>query len=264
MRQMPGTAVRVDRRIAGVRQRPVGDSSILRRSRLVDHRPHDRMAETNCPVEFGKLRARRRIGCLGRNVEALRGAPQQAGVADGLGSSDQQQPPRLRPATPRVALKRLPPPVAARSPRPAGRTRRRAGAATGRERTRAARTGCRGPPGRSGRAHDYPSGVGITTPKQGSGIGGAQRPGNEFRDPFQVDRARVGVTQREHERDGLASDTPGDERERLRRGPIEPLHVVDKTDQRSGIGLIGKKPEHRQADHQPIRRRAGVETERGL
>ena len=64
----------------------------------------------------------------------------------------------------------------------------------------------------------------------------------------------AGLTHREHQRDRLGQEAPRDERQRLRRGPVEPLGVVDQADERLLLGHLGQQAEHRQTDEEAVRR----------
>jgi hypothetical protein len=55
----------------------------------------------------------------------------------------------------------------------------------------------------------------------------------------------------------------GNERQRLRGDPINPLGIVDGTDQRLGLGYRGEQAQHRQSDQKPVRRISGTQPEGG-
>ena len=61
----------------------------------------------------------------------------------------------------------------------------------------------------------------------------------------------------------LGQQPARDERERQRRGPIEPLRVVDDAQQRTLLGHLGQQAEHGQADQEAIRARPGAQAEHG-
>ena len=61
----------------------------------------------------------------------------------------------------------------------------------------------------------------------------------------------------------VGGQPPGDEAQRLGRGPVQPVLVVDDADQRVFAGRLGEQAEHGQADQEPVRRRPGAEPERG-
>ena len=61
------------------------------------------------------------------------------------------------------------------------------------------------------------------------------------------------LTRREHERDLLRQQAAGDERERARRRTIEPLRVIDDTQERPLLRGLGQQAEDRQPDQERIR-----------
>ena len=67
---------------------------------------------------------------------------------------------------------------------------------------------------------------------------------------------------REHERDPLGEQSARHEGQRARGGDVEPLGVVHDAEKRLLLGRLGQQPKDRQADQEPIRRRAGRESER--
>ena len=68
---------------------------------------------------------------------------------------------------------------------------------------------------------------------------------------------------REHQAHRVGGQPPGGEAQRLRRGPVEPLLIIDHADQRAVAGRLGEQAQHGQADQEPVRRRADAEAERG-
>jgi hypothetical protein len=74
----------------------------------------------------------------------------------------------------------------------------------------------------------------------------------------------VRLAHREHECDPLAPEPPADERERLGRGVIEPLGVVDDAEQRPFARDLGEQPEHREPDEEWARHGTGTQPERDL
>ena len=76
-------------------------------------------------------------------------------------------------------------------------------------------------------------------------------------------RERVAqLPRREHERDLLRQQAAGHERKHPRRRTIEPLRVVDDTQQRLLLGSLGQQAEDRQSDQERVRSRPGTEPER--
>ena len=70
------------------------------------------------------------------------------------------------------------------------------------------------------------------------------------------------LARHEHDRDPLRQQAPRHERERARRRAIEPLRVVDDTQQRPFLGGLRQQAEHRQTDQERIRRLPCAEPER--
>ena len=71
------------------------------------------------------------------------------------------------------------------------------------------------------------------------------------------------IVRGEHQRHRLRHQPAGGERQRLRRGPIQPLRVVDHTHQRPLGRRIGQQTQHSQTDQEPIRFGPGGQPERG-
>jgi hypothetical protein len=69
----------------------------------------------------------------------------------------------------------------------------------------------------------------------------------------------AGLTGGEHDPDPLSQQTPGDEGQRQRRGLIQPLRVIDDTEQRTLLSHLGEQGQHPQPDKKPIRRGAGAQ-----
>ena len=66
----------------------------------------------------------------------------------------------------------------------------------------------------------------------------------------------------EDQPDRLRTETARDERQRLRRGHVEPLRIVHDADERSLLRDVREQTQDRQADEEPIRRVAVAQTER--
>jgi len=58
----------------------------------------------------------------------------------------------------------------------------------------------------------------------------------------------------EQQRDPLGVQPPRHERQRLRRGPVQPLRIIDQARQRPARGHLRQQAQHRQADQEPVRR----------
>jgi hypothetical protein len=72
----------------------------------------------------------------------------------------------------------------------------------------------------------------------------------------------VPLTNGEHDADGFGEQPPGDEREGVRRCPVEPLGVVHHADQRPLLGQAGEQGEDGQAHQEAIRGSAVLQAER--
>jgi hypothetical protein len=73
---------------------------------------------------------------------------------------------------------------------------------------------------------------------------------------------RVGeLPRRDDECDSLGQETPSYEHKGAPRGTIEPLRVVDDTEQRSLLGDLRQQAEDRQSDEKGVRGRPCAQTE---
>ena len=72
------------------------------------------------------------------------------------------------------------------------------------------------------------------------------------------------IAGREHHADVVGRQPPRHEPQRLHRGLVEPLRVVDQANQRLVPGGLRQQAEHGQPDQEPVRRRTGGDAERGL
>ncbi len=68
---------------------------------------------------------------------------------------------------------------------------------------------------------------------------------------------------REHQAHRVGRQPPRREPQRLRRGPVQPLLVIDHADQRAFPRRPGQQAQHGQSHHEPVRRRARSQAERG-
>ncbi len=96
--------------------------------------------------------------------------------------------------------------------------------------------------------------------QQGAGVARGDALERQLRQPLAVVAV---VAHAEHHPDTLPHQPARDERQRLRGHAIEPLCVVDDADERLLLGDVGEQAQHRQPDHEAIRRRARVGPERG-
>jgi hypothetical protein len=98
--------------------------------------------------------------------------------------------------------------------------------------------------------------------QQHAGIAVAQPPGRQLGEPSQDLIADTGAGG-EHERDLLGEEPAGHEPQDLGGGLVEPLGVLDHTDQRLGLGDLGHQRQGGQPDQEPVGRRAGGAAEHG-
>ena len=73
------------------------------------------------------------------------------------------------------------------------------------------------------------------------------------------ERAHVVVARAEDERDALAREPASHEQERVLRGSVEPLRVVDDREQRLALGRVREQVQHGCGDEESIRHRRGVD-----
>ena len=87
----------------------------------------------------------------------------------------------------------------------------------------------------------------------------AQGPDVQLRQPAE---RGARLARREHDRDPLRQQAPGNERERACRRTIEPVRVVDEAQERPLLGGLRQQAEHREPHEERIRRLAGAQPER--
>ena len=97
--------------------------------------------------------------------------------------------------------------------------------------------------------------------QQRAGVITSQAPDVQHGEPGQI-HARI--TGREHHADLVGRQAAGREAQRLDRGLIDPLRVIDQTDQGTFPGTRRQQAEHGQPDQEPVRWRPGGHAERGL
>jgi len=95
-----------------------------------------------------------------------------------------------------------------------------------------------------------------------------QRPGVIFRQPLdrqlrQPRQLRARYPGGEDEPDGFGRQPPGRKSQRLRRGLVQPLLVVDHADQRPLPGHLRQQAQYRQRHQEPVRCRARADAEHG-
>jgi hypothetical protein len=96
--------------------------------------------------------------------------------------------------------------------------------------------------------------------QQGAGIGVAQTLDHQLRKPHQP-LVLAGLTHREHDGDRFRQEAARDERKYLRRGPVEPMCIIDQADERRLLSHLRQQSEHRQADQEAIRRLSGTQAD---
>ena len=88
---VPDPAVRVRIGVDDLRESAMGGPAVLRRTRCVGGRPHQRMAETHPRSDLEELLGAGRLGRVVTDTEDLGGAPQQGRVTSRVGGGEQQQ-----------------------------------------------------------------------------------------------------------------------------------------------------------------------------
>ena len=261
VRAVPGAAIGIDVRIGRLRQHPVRALAILRGCRLVDRRAHERMAKPHPRADLEQTRLGRRRRGLGSEPEPLCGPPQHRRVADGLGRRDQQQLLRLR-------REHLEAPAEALLDMTCQGSRGWM--------CESARRLIRCQPQRqleqreriSARLGD--DAVAHLLVQRHPDDRGQQRPriiltktfDHQLREPGRV--ALLGArADSEDDADRLRQQAARHERQRLRRGTIQPLRIIDQADQRAFLGHLGQQAQDGQADEKAIGRVPGGQAERG-
>ena len=252
---MPRATIRIDVSIRHLRQRQVGRPALRPAGGPVHGRARQGMAEGHALLECQQ--PVRRVDRGERDPEAFARALQEQRIADRLGGGDEQQPSRvlgegLEPSD--VAL--LDPSreiTGFRHPEPAGQLRRRQPSGQLEQRERV-------PPClREDPVANRPvQGEPHRRAQQRAGIAVDEAAHLEIR---QVPELLAGLPCREHEPHRLGQQPAGDERERQRRGLIQPLRVVDDAQQRTLLGRLGHQAEHGEADQEPLRRRSRGQAE---
>jgi len=201
-------------------------------------------------------RGRRR---LDTDPEALRGPPHQHRVPDRIGCGELYQAPGLGRKSVELPLKAFLDPSRqrnrARQPESAGQLTRRQPARQFQQRQRI-------PPrlGDNQVSHPRVQRRSENRVQQDPRIIVPQGLHRQFRQTGQLLASRAG---REDQADRFGLQPPGHERENLGRGPVEPLLVIHQAQQRPRPGRIRQQAQHGQANQEPIRRRPGIEAERG-
>ncbi len=256
---VPGPAVGIGARIGGLGDSKVGAAAVAGRGRVVDGRADQRMAEDDPAGDGEQPVCLGRGGGVGADAKISGGPPQQRRVAGWLGRGQQEQPPG------RLRERRDPPQEALLDP---ARHRERAGHAEPAGQLR------RGRPVRQfEQGQRVAAGLGddpVADPLiQAAGEDrGQQRPGVSIRQSgeHQLRKASqvvsgAGVTRAEQHGDRFGVQAAGCERQRLRRGLVQPLGIIDQAQQRLVRGHLREQAQDSQADQEPIRGAAGAQAE---
>ena len=231
---------------------------VVQRGRPVGRRAHQRMPEPHPGSELEQASPGRRRRGLSRDAQPPGGAPHHRRIAGRLGRRDHQQPPGrpgqvlhppqeavLDPARQRQRL---------RQPEPARQLGRGQPPRQLQQRQRV--------PPRLG--HDLLRHPLIQRPphqraQQLPRIRIPQPLDRQLRQPGQL---RAWLPCREQHQHPLRPQPACRERQRLRRGPVQPLRVIDHAHQRTLGGRTGQQAQHGQADQETIRRGARFQAER--
>jgi hypothetical protein len=227
---VPGTAVGIDLRIGRPRQRAMRLPPVVRRGRPVDRRADQRVAE-GYPGAYGEQPVRLSPGrCFDPDPEPGGRPPQQRRVAGRLGRGQQEQEPGRRwergDPPPEDVLNATSERPRVRQPEPAGQVRRGYPAGQFEQGQRVA----------AGFGDDPVPDPLIWPPRDDRG---KQRPGIRVREsrqrqPGQPSQAAAPgrIPGAEQQGDRFGVQPPGREPQRLRRGLVQPLRVIDQAQQR--------------------------------
>ena len=259
--QMPCPTVWIDIPIGRLGQCEVHTPALIRWRGSVDRGAHQRM-----PEPHGLLDREQPIRGVSRrdiDPEPLGCTPDEHRVTDRLGSGDEQQEPRTRAESLQLGVESCSRAESATLAvgRPTGRNRRQAAPRSSRGAARAARADCRA----SRRRCDH-------GPARRDGHMTAERRSaraSPFRSPRtsisgSPRRSPVRLARRKEKSDGLGQEPPRDEGERLGRHLVQPLRVVDDTQDRTLLRSPRQQRQDRQPDEESIRRRPRGPAERDL
>ena len=250
---VPGPPVRIGDRVGHLRQRRVHLLPRLDRRRSVGRRTGQRMPEPHPRPELDQPGLDRRRLRLDRKAEPP-GRPQDERPVTGrVGRRQQHQPAGLLRQSLQLAGEAVLDPA---------RQRRRAGQAEPARQLR------RGQPARQLQQRQrIPPGLRddqVTDPRvQRAGQRGLQQrprvivpqPSDfQLRQPGQL---RGRLAGREHQPDRVHGQPTCGKPQRLGRGPVQPLHIIDQADERAVPGRLRQQAQHRQPHQEPVRRRPG-------
>ena len=213
------------------------------------------MTEPHPRTELDQPRGLRRRRGVRPDPEFLRGAPQERGVADRLGRRRQQESPcRLRKSC-RLRRRRSSTGLVTGSQPGSPSPPARAAAAHSRENS----TSASGLPRDSAtiRSRTRASSRPVPAIEEGLRIVGGQARDHQLGKPRQL-RLRGGLAHREHQADGTRREPARNERERLRRGPIEQLRIIDDAESGRSWATSASKPRTAKPSEKPLGRLPGA------
>ena len=256
---VPGPAIRIGLRVSRLGQRRVQLLPVGQRRRPVGRRARQRMPEPHPAAELDQPRLHRRRPGLDRDAQPPSRPPHQRPVTGRIGRRQLQQPPGLVGQGVQLTGKAILNPArqrrGTRQPEAARQLRRAQSAWQLQQRQRV-------PPGLG---DDQVGDPRVQRPGQRRG---QQRPRIAVTQPcnfelWQPGQFRARLADREHQADRVGAQPPRREPQRLRRGPVQPLRVIDQADQRPVLGHLRQQAQHSQAHQEPVRRRPRGEAERG-
>jgi hypothetical protein len=237
----------------------VDAAAVGRRRRAVDGRADQRVPEHDAGADLHEARRSQRIARLPVEAQVVGGPAQQQRVTDRVGGGEQKQQPGMggQPVgAPQVTLLD----AAAGEPEPAGQAYRRP----------VVRQLPQGERVAAGLGQDRLAHVGVERPRRHRG---QQRPRLGLGQPGEPQLGQTGevtdgvagrLPEPEDDHHGLGDQPPRHEREGPRRRLVEPLRVVDDTDQRPVPGGLGQQGQYRQAYEERLRWRASHQAEHDL
>jgi hypothetical protein len=259
LRAVPCPAIGIDLGIGRRCERPVGGPALRGRCWLVDRGARQRMTKPDHRAELdqtGGLGGRRRVD---RDPELGDRAPQQRRVPDRIRRRDQQEPlciRRERVQPPPEAL--LDPPRQRRCVGQSEPARQLRGGQPSRQLQQSQRIAAR--LGHDPISHPLVQRRRDDGAQECASIGGAQAVHFEIGQPGQL-RESAGLAHGEDDRHRLGQEAPRHERQRLHRGSIEPMRIVDHAHQRPLVGHVAQEAQHRQIDEEATRDRTHAQSE---
>ena len=250
LRAVPRAAFRIGLGVSGFGEGAVGAAPFFRRGSAVDRRAHQRMPKRHSLTELDQPRAGGRRSDVDADSELVRGPPHQHRITDRFRRGNQQQSPRLGLQCCQLPLEHLLDTVRERCrtwrTKSARQFRRRQPSRQFEQRQRVA-------PCLGHQSVDHPriDGPAMSRDKQRARIFVRQTGDDELGQTGQL-LPVARVPHRQDHRDGFRPQSPRDECQCLRRGAVQPLCVVDETDQRPLARDLAQQAERGQPDHQAI------------